>query len=89
MKFTISETDLCVVYLDKSSVEFYICICSHELTVFIVQELALYGEFTTKETMYYFGILNRMSCKAIQMRIQFLLELLELPQSNRLVRSLR
>ena len=55
----------------------------------IWQELALYGEFTTKETMYYFGILNRMSRKYIQERMRFLLELLELPQSNRLIRKLR
>ena len=39
--------------------------------------------------MYYFGILNRMSRQYIQERMRFLLELLELPQSNRLIRKLR
>ena len=54
-----------------------------------MQELALYGEFTTKETMYYFGILNRMSHKDVSVRLQFLLDLLELPHSNRLIGKLR
>ena len=53
------------------------------------QELALFGDFTTKETMYYFGILNKMSYMNISERMHFLLELLELPQSNKLIRKLR
>ena len=59
------------------------------LYLFSMQELALYGEFTTKETMYYFGILNRMSFTNINIRMNFLLKLLELPLSNRLIRKLR
>ena len=42
-----------------------------------------------RETMYYFGILHRMSRKKVRARGEFLLNLLELPSQNKLIRKLR
>lgn len=54
-----------------------------------VQELALYGDFTMLETMYYFGILHRMSRAEVKARGKFLLNLLDLPTHNRCISKLR
>lgn len=53
------------------------------------QELALFGDFTMMETMYYFGILNRMSCRKIKERGKFLTNLLELPTASKSIKKLR
>ena len=58
-------------------------------TAIVFQELALYGDFTMLETMYYFGILHGMSCKEVKTRGKFLLDLLELPNKDKLIRKLR
>lgn len=55
---------------------------------YMPQELALFGDFTMLETMYYFGILHGLSFKKIRERGQFLLELLELPSVNKRIRNL-
>jgi ABC-type multidrug transport system ATPase subunit len=52
------------------------------------QELALYGDLTMMETMFYFGILHRMSRRRMKDRGDFLLGLLELPSQSRLIRKL-
>lgn len=52
------------------------------------QEIALYGEFTIKETMMYFGWIFGMKTSEIMARLQFLLEFLDLPSQNRLVKNL-
>ena len=49
----------------------------------------MYGDFTMLETMYYFGILHGMSCKEVKTRGKFLLDLLELPSKDKLIRKLR
>lgn len=54
-----------------------------------VQEMALYGDFTMSETLYYFGILHGMSLKSVRARREFLTEFLELPTQNKLIRTLR
>ena len=59
------------------------------LSLSFSQELALFGDFTMLETMYYFGILHGLSIKKIKERGQFLLELLELPSVNKIIRKLR
>ena len=41
------------------------------------------------ETLYYFGILHGMSLKKVRSRREFLQEFLELPDRNKLIRTLR
>ncbi|CAH1188668.1 unnamed protein product [Phyllotreta striolata] len=52
------------------------------------QEIALYGEFTIKETMMYFGWIFGMESREINERLQFLLNFLDLPSQNRMVKNL-
>lgn len=53
------------------------------------QEIALYGEFTIRETMMYFGWIFGMCTAEIVERLRFLLQFLDLPSQNRLVKNLR
>lgn len=53
------------------------------------QEIALYGEFSIKETMMYFGWIFGMETPEIDDRLQFLLNFLDLPSQSRLVKNLR
>ncbi|KAF4533241.1 hypothetical protein B566_EDAN005156 [Ephemera danica] len=55
---------------------------------YMPQEIALYGEFTIKETMMYFGWIFGMDSDEIIERLQFLLNFLDLPSQNRLVKNL-
>ncbi|XP_060528043.1 ABC transporter G family member 20-like isoform X2 [Cylas formicarius] len=55
---------------------------------YMPQEIALYGEFTIKETMLYFGWIFGMKTNEIKERLQFLLNFLDLPSQNRLVKNL-
>ncbi|XP_044743835.1 ABC transporter G family member 23 isoform X2 [Chrysoperla carnea] len=55
---------------------------------YMPQEIALYGEFSIKETMMYFGWIFGMSTGEIQDRLTFLLNFLDLPSQNRLVKNL-
>ncbi|CAH1154038.1 unnamed protein product [Phaedon cochleariae] len=55
---------------------------------YMPQEIALYGEFTIKETMMYFGWIFGMESKEINGRLQFLLNFLDLPSQNRMVKNL-
>lgn len=52
------------------------------------QEIALYAEFTIKETMMYFGWIFGMKTNDIMERLQFLLNFLDLPSQNRMVKNL-
>ncbi|KAG6457832.1 hypothetical protein O3G_MSEX010514 [Manduca sexta] len=52
------------------------------------QEIALYGEFTIKETMMYFGWIFGMETREINERLRFLLDFLDLPSENRMVKNL-
>lgn len=56
---------------------------------YMPQEIALYGEFTIKETMMYFGWIFGMETKEIIDRLRFLLDFLDLPSENRMVKNLR
>jgi ABC-type multidrug transport system ATPase subunit len=56
---------------------------------YMPQEIALYGEFSIKETMMYFGWIFGMDTGEIMDRLQFLLSFLDLPSQNRLVKNLR
>lgn len=55
---------------------------------YMPQEIALYGEFTIKETMMYFGWIFGMETKEIVDRLRFLLDFLDLPSENRMVKNL-
>ncbi|KAL1137921.1 hypothetical protein AAG570_009616 [Ranatra chinensis] len=55
---------------------------------YMPQEIALYGEFSIKETMMYFGWIFGMETPEIYARLQFLLNFLDLPSQNRLVKNL-
>ncbi|RZF47268.1 hypothetical protein LSTR_LSTR004977 [Laodelphax striatellus] len=55
---------------------------------YMPQEIALYGEFTIKETMIYFGWVNGMTTKQVVEKIDFLIQFLKLPGPNRLVKAL-
>ena len=57
---------------------------------FFFQELALYGEFTICETLYYFGRVHGMDKKTIETQIDFLMDFLELSScADEFVRKLR
>lgn len=55
---------------------------------YMPQELALYGEFTLRETLIYFGWIAGMTTAQVDERIDFLIKLLQLPNSSRFVKSL-
>jgi len=56
---------------------------------YMPQEIALYGEFTIRETLLYFGRIHGMQKKAIKTQIEFLLDLLELSNlTDEFVRNL-
>ncbi|XP_022918128.1 ABC transporter G family member 20 [Onthophagus taurus] len=55
---------------------------------YMPQEIALYGEFTIRETMRFFGWINNMKSSKIEERLHFLLELLMLPEADRQVKVL-
>ncbi|CAG9760884.1 unnamed protein product [Ceutorhynchus assimilis] len=55
---------------------------------YMPQEIALYGEFSIKETMMYFGWIFGMNTPEIMDRLRFLLNFLDLPSQNRLVKNL-
>lgn len=55
---------------------------------YMPQEIALYAEFSIKETMMYFGWIFGMQTSEIMERLHFLLNFLDLPSQNRLVKNL-
>lgn len=52
------------------------------------QEVALYGEFTLRETLIYFGTIAAMTRGDIDDRTEFLLKFLNLPNGSRQVKNL-
>lgn len=55
---------------------------------YMPQEVALYGEFTIRETMHYFGWIAGMKNRDIEDRLAFLVEFLMLPDADRHVKNL-
>ncbi|XP_071959119.1 ABC transporter G family member 20-like [Antedon mediterranea] len=55
---------------------------------YMPQETALYGEFSIKETMKYFGILHGMKSDEIVKQRDFLIDLLRLPPAKSIVGNL-
>lgn len=52
---------------------------------YMPQELALYGEFTMRETLIYFGWVAGMTTSQVDARMVFLFKMLQLPDPNRYV----
>lgn len=52
------------------------------------QEVALYGEFTLRETLIYFGMISAMARSDVDDRTEFLLKFLNLPNGSRQVKNL-
>ncbi|KAK9885990.1 hypothetical protein WA026_014776 [Henosepilachna vigintioctopunctata] len=55
---------------------------------YMPQEVALYGEFTIRETLKYFGWIAGMKNKAIEEKLSFLVEFLMMPDADRQVKNL-
>ncbi|KAL7730642.1 hypothetical protein ACLKA6_003419 [Drosophila palustris] len=55
---------------------------------YMPQEIALYGEFTMRETLIYFGLISAMPRGDIEDRTEFLLKLLNLPNGSKFVKNL-
>ncbi|XP_026754097.2 ABC transporter G family member 23 [Galleria mellonella] len=55
---------------------------------YMPQEIALFGEFTIKETMTYFGWIAGMSTNEVEKRIDVMISLLQLPDAARYVKNL-
>nr|XP_020457516.1 ABC transporter G family member 23-like isoform X2 [Monopterus albus] len=55
---------------------------------YMPQELALYNEFTISDTLTFFGRIYGLTGKETQVRMDFLIDFLDLPQKNSLVRNL-
>ncbi|KAI5693785.1 hypothetical protein M8J75_005740 [Diaphorina citri] len=55
---------------------------------YMPQEIALYGEFTIRETMVYFGWINGLTTKQVNEKVDFLVNLLQLPSADREVKNL-
>uniref|UniRef100_A0A665TTX5 ABC transporter G family member 23-like n=1 Tax=Echeneis naucrates TaxID=173247 RepID=A0A665TTX5_ECHNA len=55
---------------------------------YMPQELALYNEFTISDTLTFFGRIHSLTSKETQARINFLIDFLDLPQKQSLVRNL-
>ncbi|XP_020718098.1 ABC transporter G family member 20 isoform X2 [Ceratitis capitata] len=55
---------------------------------YMPQEVALYGEFTLRETLIYFGMISAMARSDVDDRTEFLLKFLNLPNGSRQVKNL-
>ncbi|XP_019743728.1 ABC transporter G family member 20 isoform X2 [Hippocampus comes] len=55
---------------------------------YMPQELALYNEFTIGNTLTFYGRIHGLTLRETQARINFLIEFLDLPQKDRVVRNL-
>lgn len=52
------------------------------------QEIALYGEFSIRETMIYFGWVAGMTTAEVEARLDFFIKFLQLPPATRAVKNL-
>nr|QBM06390.1 ATP-binding cassette sub-family H-like protein 2 [Daphnia magna] len=55
---------------------------------YMPQEIALYGYFTIKETLHYFGRIYNLKADFVNAQLEFLTKLLDLPPSDRYVKTL-
>jgi ABC-type multidrug transport system ATPase subunit len=55
---------------------------------YMPQELALYGDFTIKETLEYFGRIYNLTPEFVKSQMEFIFKLLDLPPGHRYVKTL-
>lgn len=55
---------------------------------YMPQEIALYGEFTIRETLKYFGWISNMTTEEVESRVDFFVNFLMLPDADRQVKNL-
>ncbi|XP_036449194.1 LOW QUALITY PROTEIN: ABC transporter G family member 20 [Colossoma macropomum] len=55
---------------------------------YMPQDIALYNEFTISNTLWFYGRIHGLSSKETEDRMNFLIDFLDLPQKNSLVRKL-
>uniref|UniRef100_UPI00398F6660 ABC transporter G family member 20 n=1 Tax=Pristiophorus japonicus TaxID=55135 RepID=UPI00398F6660 len=55
---------------------------------YMPQELALYNEFSINDTFWFFGRIHGLISKDIEARLSFLVDFLDLPDENKLVKHL-
>ncbi|RLU22987.1 hypothetical protein DMN91_005265 [Ooceraea biroi] len=55
---------------------------------YMPQEIALYGEFSIRETFIYFGWCAGMTTEQVEDKLEFLIKFLQLPSENRFVKNL-
>lgn len=55
---------------------------------YMPQELALYGDFTIKETLEYFGRIYNLPSAFVKSQMEFIFKLLDLPPGHRYVKTL-
>uniref|UniRef100_A0A8C2CXI9 ATP-binding cassette, sub-family H, member 1 n=1 Tax=Cyprinus carpio TaxID=7962 RepID=A0A8C2CXI9_CYPCA len=55
---------------------------------YMPQDIALYNEFTISNTLWFYGRIHGLSSKETEARMNFLIDFLDLPQKNSLVRNL-
>ncbi|XP_060735898.1 ABC transporter G family member 23 isoform X1 [Tachysurus vachellii] len=55
---------------------------------YMPQDIALYNEFTISDTLWFFGRIHGLSSQETRERMKFLIEFLNLPQKDSLVRNL-
>ena len=55
---------------------------------YMPQELALYGEFTIRETLEHFGRIYRLPPQFVNLQVEFLINLLGLPPGHRTIKTL-
>ncbi|CAG9865018.1 unnamed protein product [Phyllotreta striolata] len=55
---------------------------------YMPQEIALYGEFTIRETLKYFGWISNMTTDEVEAKVDFFINFLMLPDADRQVKNL-
>ncbi|KAG5869875.1 hypothetical protein JTB14_003960 [Gonioctena quinquepunctata] len=55
---------------------------------YMPQEIALYGEFTIRETLKYFGWISNMTTDEVEAKVEFFINFLMLPDADRQVKNL-
>lgn len=58
------------------------------MIIFLFQEVALYGEFTIRETLKYFGWISDMNSSQVEAKVDFFVNFLMLPDADRQVKNL-
>ncbi|CAL8115332.1 unnamed protein product [Orchesella dallaii] len=94
-KTTLLSSIVGMTELDKGEVEIFghkpgtkACGIPGKKIGYMPQEIALYGEFTIREVMSYFGVIHGMDSDVIEDRRVFLTRFLNLPKGNRYIRNL-